>query len=358
MKEVEFLKLGLDEDELGDDILDMKKEFGRIMAQTRKRSKGDKCLHCNEEKSSFCNSHSVPAFCLRNISTNGSVYYSNTLISMPLLDEDKGVRNAGTFQIICKECDNTIFQEYENPDNYEKEVTPKMLAQIAMKNYLRHIGNRLNEHTMYEIIAEKNPLASDFVRRMHDIQDKDLDGYKRDYEKAKRLSKKDWKGEYYQFYHEKLDYVVPIAFQGSIAIVTDLDGQIINDIYCKDDSYRIQNLHICIFPLKDTSVVMMFIDSNDKRYRNFYRKFNKLSHYDKLALVNYIIFLYSEDVFLSKEIPEEILKDEKLVEISQQSSLVFSMNPASSEIDEAKKIYDLSKRSKIPNLLSEKYKLR
>ncbi|GAA0696943.1 hypothetical protein GCM10008904_01200 [Paraclostridium ghonii] len=358
MKEIEFLKLGLYEGEIENDVLARKKEFGHIMTQTRKRAKGDRCLHCKEKKSSFCNSHSVPAFCLRNISTNGAVYYSNTLINIPLLDEEKGIKNAGTFQIICKECDSTIFQEYENPDNYEKEATPKMLAQIAMKNFLRHIGKRINDHALYEIIGEKNPLALDFVRKMHSIQDAELEEYKRDYEKAKRLSEINCNEEYYQFYHEKLDYVVPLAFQGSIALVTDLDGEVLNDIYDKDRKYRIQNLHICIFPLKDTSIVMMFMDSNDKRYMNFYKKFNKLSHEDKLSLVNYIVFLYSEDVFLSKEIPDEVLKDKKLVELSQLSSLTFLMDNFSSSIEEAKKIYDLSKYTEIPNLLSEKYKLR
>lgn len=356
MKEIEFLKLGLYEGEIGNDVLARKKEFGHIMAQTRKRAKGDRCLNCNEKKSSFCNSHSVPAFCLRNISTNGSVYHSNTLINIPLLDDEKGVKNAGTFQIICKECDSTIFQEYENPDNYEKEATAKMLAQIAMKNFLSHIGKRINEHALYEIIGERNPLALEFVRKMHNIQDAELEEYKRDYEKAKRLSEKNCNGEYNQFYHDKLDYVVPLAFQGSIALVTDLDGQIINDIYCEDRSDRIQNLHICIFPLKDTSIIMMFIDSKDDRYRNFCRKFNELSHDDKLSLINYIIFLYSEDVFLSKKIPDEILKDKKLVEVSQLSSIAFSN--FSSEIEDVKKIYDLSKYREIPNLLSEKYKLR
>ncbi|WP_025162839.1 hypothetical protein [Paraclostridium bifermentans] len=356
MKEIEFFKLGLYEGEIGTDALARKKEFGHIMTQTRKRAKGDRCLHCNEKKSSFCNSHSVPAFCLRNISTNGYLYYSNTLINIPLLDEEKGVKNAGTFQIICKECDSTIFQEYENPDNYENEATPKMLAQIAMKNFLRHIGNRTNDHALYEIIGEKNPFALDFIRNMHSIQDVEIDEYKRNYDKAKRLSKLNCNGEYYQFYHQKLDYVVPLAFQGSIALVTDLDGEIVNDIYFKERKYSIQSLHICIFPLKDTSIVMMFIDSSDDRYEHFCSKFNELPNDDKLSLINYIIFLYSEDVFLSKEIPENILKDKKLVEVSQLSSIAF-LN-FSNSIDDVKKIYDLSKYREIPNLLSERYKLR
>lgn len=108
----------------------------------------------------------------------------------------------------------------------------------------------------------------------------------------------DLKDGYYQFYYEKLDYVVPIAFQGSISLMVDLDGIIVNNIYNKDINYKIQDLHICIFPLKESTVITMFIDFNNKRYRNFYKKFNKLSHDDKLALVNYLIFLYLEDVFI------------------------------------------------------------
>lgn len=61
------------------------------------------------------------------------------------MDDEKGIREAGTFQLICRECDSVIFQEYENEDNYKKEPNGMMLAQIAMKNYLKAISKRLNE---------------------------------------------------------------------------------------------------------------------------------------------------------------------------------------------------------------------
>ena len=358
MDNIEFLKIGLPKESLGYNFIDKKKEFNRILGESRKRAKKDKCMYCNEEKSSFCNSHSVPAFCLKNIATNGYLYYSNTLIDVALLDSEKGVKNAGTFQLICRDCDSKIFQEYEDPKNYEKEITPKMLAQIAMKNYLRNIGKRLNEHAMYEIASEINPFACGMTEYMNTIQEMDLLEYEREFEKAKRLIKKNWKDEYYQFYYEKLDYVVPLAFQGSIPLVVDLDGMMVNDIYYNDINYKMQDLHICIFPLKESSIVTMFIDSNNKRYRNFYKKFNKLSHADKLALVNYIIFLYSEDVFISKNISDNVLKNKKLIEVSKQSSMVSSSTPFVDVTEESKKVYDLSKRDEIPNLLSEEYKLR
>jgi len=358
VSDIEFLKLGLGKEILGDNHIEIKKKFNKIMSQSRKSSKKDKCFYCNEEKTSFCNSHSVPAFCLKNIADKGSLYYSNTLIDVAILDYEKGVKNAGTFQLICRECDSKIFQQYEDPKNYENEPTPRMLAQIAMKNYLRHIGKRLNEHALFDIACEINPMMKQFTDYMHSIQELDLLEYRQGFEKAKRISIKNWKDEYYLFYYEKLDYVVPVAFQGSITLILDLDGNIINDIYNGDDSYRTQDIHICIFPLKESSVIMMFIDSNNKRYRNFYKKFNKLSHHDKLSLINYIIFLYSEDVFLSKNISKEILKNDRLIEVSKQSSVAILDNPFVDARDGLKEIYDLSKMNEIPNLLSEQYKLR
>ena len=358
MSDVEFLKLGLGKEILGDDYIEIKKTINKIMSQGRKKSKRDKCFYCNKEKTSFCNSHSVPAFCLKNIADNGSLYYSNTLIDTAILDYEKGVKNAGTFQLICRECDSKIFQQYEDPNNYENEPSPRMLAQIAMKNYLRHISKRLNEYAIYDIAHEINPMMKQFTDNMHKIQELDLLEYEEGFKKAKRISEKNWNGEYYLFYYEKLNYVVPVAFQGNITLIIDLDGNIINDIYNEDSKYRTQDIHICIFPMKESSIIMMFIDSNSKRYRDFYKKFKKLSHNDKLSLINYIIFLYSEDVFLSKSIPKEILKHDRLIEISQQSSLAILENPFVDAREGLKEIYDLSKMNEIPNLLSEQYKLR
>ena len=357
MKNSPFLKLGLSEELILDPIED-KKKMSRIISESKQRAKKQKCFYCKKESSSFCNSHSIPAFCLKNISCNGELYNFNALIGFSLLDSKKGVKNSGTFQIICNDCDGKIFQDYENPNNYNKKPTPKMLAQIAMKNYLKLMSKRYNEHALYSMAKEINPTSSDIVDIHHKVQEMDLIEYIKGFEKAKRLSKKNWPDEYYLFFYETLDYVVPLAFQSSIDLITDLDNQIINDIYCHDIKYKLEDLHICVLPLKESSIVMMFIDSKNKRYRNFYKKFNKLSLEDKLSLTNYIIFLYSEDVILSKNLPTEVLKDENLLNISKQCCNILAFDPLYNPYEDLKEAYDLSKRNGIPNLLSEKYKLR
>jgi len=354
-KDFDFLKVGMNNDiidEMPKEIaIEYKKKLNKFLSTARKEAKLEKCFYCKEEKSSFCNSHSIPAFCLKNIATDGNLYYSNKLNNIPFIDYEKGVNKSGTFQLICRECDGKIFQEYENPDNYNKEPTPKMLAQIAMKNNLKKISKRLNEYYLYDIVAKEAPHMGGLRDAMQEVEKMDLKEDIQDFEKAKRLSKKNWEGEYYLFYYEKLDYVVPIAFQSSIALVTDLEGNIINDIYCPKEEHRMKDLHICIFPLKDSSVIMMFIDSKHKRYRKFYKQFNKL------ALVNYIIFLYSEDIFFSKEISDEVLENSNLINVAQQTSMFMTIDQSINAIEKAKSIYDLGKRDDIPNLLSKDYKL-
>ncbi len=362
MKDVEFLKIKLSDKEretIRSNFVEHKKFINKNIAIARKKSKGTYCKYCEKETSSYCNSHSLPAFCLRNISSKGLVLSINQLVDFPLMDFEKGVNKAGTFHLICRECDSKIFQEYENPEAYINKPTTKMLAQIAMKNCLRYIGKRLEEKSIFELIGDQNKNVIDFVGSMHEVQSLDLDEYEKEFNKAKKISKKNFGDEYYLFFHEKLDYVVPIAFQSSIALVVDLDNNIINDIYCNDPNYKIYGLHVCIFPLEDSSIIMLFIDSkHQKRYRSFYKKFNRLSLDDKLSIINYIVFLYSEDVFLSKEIPKDILENENLISTAQTTLMAVNFSFSKSTTEAAKETYNLNNHKIIPNLLSEKNKLK
>jgi hypothetical protein len=96
---------------------------------------------------------------------------------------------------------------------------------------------------------------------------------------------------------------------------------------------------------------MMFIDKKDARYRQFMRQFKSLSLEDQLALINYMIFLYSEDFFLSVSLDEEIVNDEKLKSVS--GSLGFGLiGSGGSAIDALKENYSLSGFKDIPSLLS------
>jgi len=105
---------------------------------------------------------------------------------------------------------------------------------------------------------------------------------------------------------------------------------------------------------------MMFVDSNYKRISPFYKQFKKLSPQDKLAAINFIIFNYTEDIFISKNVNEEVLvlKHEGLINLSQQTLDVISSHDIINAKEIGKEGTDLSKMNDVPNLLSEEFKVR
>ena len=334
-----------------------KKQSSHMLREARQASKKDSCYYCGKTVTSFCKSHSVPRFCLENIATNGEVLNLNTIVDNPLIDHEVGIKKAGTFQLICNDCDSKIFSDYENPDNYITHPTHKMIAQMALKDNLKSISKRLMEIEIFNITAKKSVAAQPFCDLKNATNEMDLKEYIDSYKKAKKALEKNSTTDYYVCYYEKLNYVVPIAFQSSVALIVDFDGNIINNIYNASPQYKIQNIHISILPLKKETVIAMFIEDGDTRYRQFYKKFNKLPLEDKLATLTLIMFMYSEDVYFSKSIEKEVLENSTLCDVGKTGQDILSYTRHFDPFETLRKSHDLAKRHKIPNLLSEKYKL-
>lgn len=358
------LKLGdlleTEQDKMLENKIVFRKQAGKLNNKSRKDAKMDNCFYCNKLCSSFCNSHSVPAFSLRNIAVDGVLYTHNKLVNMPLMDEDKGINQSGTFQLICRDCDSRIFKEYEDPDNYTIEPTSKMMAQIAMKNHLKNISKRNHEISLYKNMKEAYPFFPEAILTQKEIVNQlDLQEYIAEFKKAKRIDEKGWDNEYYLFHHQVLDYVVPIAAQTTVSLLTDFEGNVINDVYNHSSNYKIQAIHVCVFPLEETSIIMLFVDSTYKRCRPFYKQFKKLTSQDKLATINFILFNYCEDTFINKNVDNEVLKHEGLINISQQTfNVITTVDDIFNTKEIGKEGADLSKINDVPNLLSEEFKVR
>lgn len=167
-----------------------KKEMNKIYREARQAAKRETCYFCGKPCSSFCNSHSIPRFCLKNIATNGNVLTLNTLIDNPLMDTEKGVEEAGTFHLICNECDNKLFSDYETPKNYAQQPTQKMISQMALKNALKSISKRLVKIELFNIMATKSASAHSFAQVKNKINKIDLKEYETNYKKAKKALEK------------------------------------------------------------------------------------------------------------------------------------------------------------------------
>ena len=358
--EIEMLKLGFNDREkeiYERNKISINKGFSRIQSIARKKAKLTKCYICGKECSSFCKSHSVPQFCLKRIAIDGKVFFSGIQQDFPILGEDSGVNDAGTFSLICRECDNTLFQDYENPNAYDSMPSGKALAQIAMKDYLQIISKRLYEKQLYTLAMELSPINKPFLEDQLRAIQLDLDEYIPAYNRAKIASSGGHDDWYYAFYYKKVDYVVPYAAQSALVLFGDFEDNIINDVYNYSPNYHTKDIHIAIFPLAKCSAIIGFVDSQITRYRSFYKQLRKLQPDDQLSAINYIIHSYAENVFLSKAISKDVLQSKCFKDVCQKSSIASSVNPNKNPISSLISEFSLSKRSSFPNLLSEDYAL-
>lgn len=122
--------------------------------------------------------------------------------------------------------------------------------------------------------------------------------------------------------------------------------------------YHLKEIHVCALPFKDFSIVMMFVDVNLKKYNNFYRQLSTLPQDTQLAIVNYIIFLYSEDFYMSPSISKKILENKEFKRVVGQLTTAVSDSPIQTPaIIAAKSTFDLNNWGSIPNLLDKAYEI-
>ena len=101
----------------------------------------------------------------------------------------------------------------------------------------------------------------------------------------------------------------------------------------------------------------MFIEDGDKRYRGFYRQLHKLSEEEQLAAINYIIFAYTENVFMHPGTYYQMRENPQFMDVCQKTTdyqIMFpflNVDPLIPAIEE----FSLSRRKEIPNLLSREY---
>lgn len=339
-------------------VIEMRKILGRQIKYATAKSRHEKCMLC-DKSGGFCNSHTIPQFCLENIAWNGKLNSFNTLIDSELFSKDSGVNNAATFHIICRPCDSKVFQDYEQAEAYDMVPSETALNQIVLKTSLRDVYKHEIEIELFEaskqVVKEKQPLLSFMVAPIIDAQIKartrDIEECYEIFRKAKEYltSSEHWLRV---VSYDKLDYTVPIAFQGMVALITGMNGEVINDNFNLKKSYNIEYLHLAVFPLERATAVMLFLDSENKRYAQFEKYMADATLEKRLEIINHIIMLYTEDYFLSKQLDEETLKN--LEDSAQTLQDLLTTNPMKS-LKNAIKDYDLRRDTCIPNLFSRDY---
>lgn len=351
-----MMSLESDFSALGDKKIHVNKLASRINREARERAKEATCCVCGKDCTSFCNSHSIPQFSLQHIAEGGKV--AQVLQGeVPMMGDDTGLNKAGTFHLICRECDSSIFQEYENPDAYSQQPTERMLAQIAMKDELHMISKRKHEIELYDLMEQQFDNFHS-LGTGKSIEELDLAEYQLSLRYAMKTLSDNKEGRYNLCFCRLLDYVVPMATQASLCLVGDFEDGIINNIYNFSEQYHMASIHVAVFPLEKTSIVLLFVESGIKRYRKFVRQLNKLEPEDQLAAINYMVFSYTENTFLCPSVYRKVKKNANFMEVCRRTTIaetpIAFVDPLKVAIEE----FSFSKRNAIPNLLSREYAIK
>ena len=232
-----------------------------------------------------------------------------------------------------------------------------MLAQIDMKNNLKNIDKCIKNLELYKVLEEGLSIFNEVSKRKEKFEI-DLSEYKEAYDYAKKVSQKPF-NDYNILYFKKLNYIVPVAYQGTVALINDLRGNIINNVYSNDKKYKIKNISLCVFPLENSSVIIIFTNKKNKRYSEFFNDFKKLDLEKQLSIVNYILFSYTEEYFLSPLISKNTL--DQLKELVYKTSDFYrkTENPDDKKevFKKIREIYNYDESLKFPNLLLEKFSI-
>lgn len=341
-----------------DESLYIKKLHNELLSKAKKNT-AKRCLICDREVKSYCKSHSVPHFCLRNISQGKNLNYINSIIMQPTMKKDQGAGEAGVFYTICNDCDSKEFLHYENPELYTEKIDVHILNEIAKKNYLQEIEKRRYQKNYYELMM-KNYFELYVINNLdalHKVEINDYESFSKEY-----VNLTDNKTKFNILFYKKLDYVVPFAFQDDVCLVSDFNGDLINNVY--RDSKLQQSMFVCIFPLKESTILLMFCNEKNNKYRKFKKQFNKLNLENKLKTFLFIMMAYSDNFFFSHSISNTLLSDEYVKEISGYTIMSQVVGEErdlekykTEAIKEAMMQFNLSKVFKLENYMSIEYKM-
>ncbi|MBQ2616387.1 MAG: hypothetical protein IJF90_05970 [Synergistaceae bacterium] len=133
-------------------------------------------------------------------------------------------------------------------------------------------------------------------------------------------------------------------------------------MYNPNPNYRIEPVHICVFPSKENAVVLVFRAAKANRYRVFERQLRSLDDQAQLFAIVKLIFTYSEDVMISKYLSDGIMRSDALSYLAQMNQSYYGFG---STIDDYKKAaqqealndFAIDNLADPPNLLSPEYAL-
>ena len=274
----------------------------QLLKIARKRAKATHCMLCGQRMSSPHNSHSVPQMILRSITEEGWALKTDVILDpSERTERGEGLNRIGTFFLICSDCDNKVFKSYETRENLIIPPSQEIMWEIVVKNTLFQIYESTVDMKYHKLLFNSNPQNNDARARIpvakRDIVSftADLDFYKTTRDGFKILF---WK---------LLPYKTPVASQGQLPLVLDMNGNTINDNF--NYQHRTHSMHLAVLPMENITVVMAFYHERDTEYEKLKNEMRTFSTKRCLQFLNYAVLEYTDNCYFSKRILDLVRKD-------------------------------------------------
>lgn len=275
-------------------------------SKTQPREKSENCFLCQRplnEVGGVINSHTIKAEILSNLCSDKGHLISPAFFEPKLQYSNvdhkggkirPGINEAGTFSLVCGDCDSDFFSGYEGKVSKQDEFTQSDLAEIVIKNSLFDIGefkrrkalSLTEDHTVlkdsfsidFSILLEQQAIRE--IYRTHGVEDqKQVD---RNIERALACIFEEI-DTYEKIFDFTLDHTVPLAIQTSAVLSHFPNGRSFQNIKARVG--HVSEFFLCAFPGSNGKTRMLcFYDKSDDRL-NAAREDFKL--YDEMFLAKY-----------------------------------------------------------------------
>lgn len=328
------------------------------------------CALCGKElknqSKSFHKSHTVPFFCLENIkglyNKNYGVLKAEYVgLRTPFSDKEYiGTNKAGVFYSICSKCDQEKFSIYESEEALLNMMPEEIVDSLALKIYLNELFNsrlRSFKNTLNHSELTDDQIIVSFFDSIGNTEEStvkiDIRDFQENLESAKRSFENGYRN-YKIIYHNILDYTVPIAAQVSIPVSHNVDFTKLQNVNVLNHKI-LEDLLICIFPLKSKSVITIFYKTGDRLMKKYAKQFSKLKEEEKLKEIFYLLIRYKASNYFFSPLIKDILVDENVRSVCSIEDTVVKVGNTNMNLADFE---DRSWKQKLPSILSEEYSIQ
>lgn len=295
-------------------------ETNNLLRQIERDAKTTACFLCGKKIDSPCNSHLVPRFILKEIAQQGMVEYGQSLSRLSIQNTQTGIKNAFTFFMLCRNCDQKFFSDYENPEsllNFDRlsyEQKKLILLEIGVKNHLSHIFTKRKivclqrkQIEQYQSQQMLSPAQLDIIEHAKYIRK--LKNYKNSTSFPFQI-----------LFSKLLDYKTQLATQTIIAYVFDLNGKQLFNPYDLTSTFLSNYFYLAVLPYKGQTRVLFYIEKcNIHNVESLIKEFEKLNDDEKLHFLFVSLLMYDEQFYVNPMLCNKMKQNRKIMELYYQT---------------------------------------